>query len=156
MGNCARCGAVLAEGAAFCSECGERVEAKESLPFCAQCGAELPEGASFCSSCGAPRGGSATSRSPYAVHPTLETNVSDCLVWSIISTLIFFPWGVGALIFSLLSRNASANGDFAGAASYAEGARVWNIVLWVVVLGGVIIVGAIFILMAIFGLFIAA
>ena len=154
MSNCSRCGAVLSEGAAFCSECGERVESKESLPFCVQCGSKIPEGAQFCSSCGAPRGGTATNQSSYSAHQTSETRVSDCLVWSIVSTIVFFPWGLGALIFSLLSRNAADKGNLSGAIGYAEGARVWNIVLWIVALGGLLVVGFFLILMAIFGVII--
>lgn len=153
MSNCARCGAVLSEGAAFCSGCGERVESKDSLPFCALCGAQIPDGANFCASCGAPRAGSTPNQSPYAVHSTVEKRVSDCLAWSIVSTIIFFPIGLGALIFSLLSRNAASEGNLSSATSYAEGARVWNIVLWVVALGGFLVVGFMFVLTAIFGLF---
>ena len=156
MSNCSRCGAVLSEGAAFCSGCGERVESKESLPFCVQCGSEIPEGAQFCSNCGAPRGGTATNRSPYSAPQTSETRVSDCLVWSIVSTIVFFPMGLGALVFSLLSRNAAGKGDISGAMGFAEGARVWNIVLWIIALGGALVGLFFLVLMAILGVFITA
>ncbi|NLO48459.1 MAG: zinc ribbon domain-containing protein [Clostridiales bacterium] len=48
---CHNCGSKLIEGAAFCSACGEKVQA--SAPgVCTACGATLPEGAEFCISCG--------------------------------------------------------------------------------------------------------
>ncbi len=156
MSNCSRCGAVLPAGAAFCSGCGERVDSKGPLPFCAQCGAEIPNGANFCSSCGAPRAGSAPNPSPNPARPTTGARVSDCLVWSIVSTIVFFPMGLGALIFSLLSRNAAGKGDLSDAMGFAEGARVWNIVLWVIALGGLLVAGFFLILMAIFGVIITA
>ena len=54
---CPNCGIELAEGAAFCKECGTRVppsadSTMESRPRCPVCGRELPEGAAFCKACG--------------------------------------------------------------------------------------------------------
>lgn len=51
---CTHCGAELAEGAAFCSACGQGVQPLKRV--CAKCGAELTEGAAFCSVCGTQAG----------------------------------------------------------------------------------------------------
>ncbi len=59
--KCSNCGAVVAEGAKFCTECGTAVEAQKEeatapaepeVKKCSNCGAELPEGAKFCVECG--------------------------------------------------------------------------------------------------------
>lgn len=39
-------------GAAFCSECGRRVGAREGDLFCGKCGSRLEPGARFCGRCG--------------------------------------------------------------------------------------------------------
>ncbi|MHC5021412.1 MAG: SPFH domain-containing protein [Planctomycetota bacterium] len=51
---CANCGTVLAAGAKFCTECGEKVGA--GTP-CAKCDEPLKPGAKFCSNCGEKAGG---------------------------------------------------------------------------------------------------
>lgn len=53
--KCAKCGAILAEGAKFCLECGEKVVVDDGKVTCAKCGARVPK-AKFCSECGAPLG----------------------------------------------------------------------------------------------------
>lgn len=49
---CAKCGAQMAAGAKFCSECGTRVEAAAPTRFCTNCGAQQSPGTKFCPSCG--------------------------------------------------------------------------------------------------------
>lgn len=46
---CQKCGAELQDNAAFCMECGSKVERKT---VCQKCGAELQENAVFCMECG--------------------------------------------------------------------------------------------------------
>ena len=52
---CAKCGAELAEGAQFCSSCGQHVSVTEtaaSATFCPKCGSTLDPGQTFCGKCG--------------------------------------------------------------------------------------------------------
>lgn len=48
--SCPNCGADVADGGKFCSNCGMKVESVRM--FCPNCGAEQMPGARFCSSCG--------------------------------------------------------------------------------------------------------
>ena len=53
--NCRKCGALLNEGAKFCSQCGTEVKAPEpEVKYCEKCGAVLKDVAVFCSQCGSP------------------------------------------------------------------------------------------------------
>lgn len=151
MNVCTRCGATLSDGVAFCSQCGERVGAQESNLFCVSCGSELQPDAAFCPNCGTPRSGASSPRSPYEIGITDQKRVSDCLVWSIISSILFFPAGLGALVLSLLSRSAAGKGNMKSAASYAEGARIWNVVVLIIGLAGYILMFFMFLFMTIFG-----
>ena len=58
---CAKCGAQVAEGAAFCGVCGSSMtkegqdvvnDAGDTVKKCFGCGAEIAEGVAFCSQCG--------------------------------------------------------------------------------------------------------
>jgi hypothetical protein len=52
---CSKCGAEMAEGAKFCSTCGQHVDTTETAPsqsFCPQCGSPLDAGQTFCGKCG--------------------------------------------------------------------------------------------------------
>lgn len=46
---CPKCGAQLAPGAKFCSECGEKMPVAQ---FCSECGEKVAPGAKFCPNCG--------------------------------------------------------------------------------------------------------
>lgn len=52
--NCRICNAELKKGAAFCQECGAKVEEEstENISKCCKCGAELEAGIKFCNQCG--------------------------------------------------------------------------------------------------------
>ena len=149
--ECSHCGATLPENAEFCSGCGARVEKEEAPVFCRQCGAKFPENAGFCPACGAPRNvASSIPRAPY--QKAAPVSVPDWLIWSIISTLAFFPIGVGALVFSLLARSAADRGELQKAIGYADAARIWNIVVLVFALLGVLFGGTIFLILFYIGL----
>ncbi len=67
--KCADCGAILTQGAKFCSGCGKPIAPKKV--FCISCGAELSAGSRFCSSCGAEQA------SANKVCPSCQTQVSS-------------------------------------------------------------------------------
>jgi outer membrane protein OmpA-like peptidoglycan-associated protein len=54
---CAKCGAILTEGQAFCISCGTRLEtlavAQAASYFCTTCGSQVQNGSVFCTKCGA-------------------------------------------------------------------------------------------------------
>lgn len=67
--SCTSCGALIAEGAAFCPACGAR---QEPPATCQSCGALVKLGARFCPSCGA-------STAPEALpHPPVPAACSSC------------------------------------------------------------------------------
>ena len=53
---CNNCGNGLPEGAAFCSNCGAKIQ-QDNANICSACGAAIPEEAVFCINCGTARGG---------------------------------------------------------------------------------------------------
>jgi class 3 adenylate cyclase len=61
--TCAACGTLNAEGAKFCSECGEPLS-----QACPTCGSSVTAGAKFCSECGAPFAANTEPRSATTVH----------------------------------------------------------------------------------------
>lgn len=128
---CQKCGKPLDDSARFCPGCG----APGEPAFCCQCGAKFPENALFCPACGVTRN-VVNARSCDDSQTARPVGVSDCLVWSVVSTVVFFPVGLGALILSILARDADGRGERSKAHGYATCALVWNIALLVVVLVG--------------------
>ena len=53
-GRCGNCGARLSGGAAFCQQCGAKVEAAQSGEKCPRCGHMNSRGADYCRGCGRP------------------------------------------------------------------------------------------------------
>lgn len=53
--KCNKCGTLLAQGAKFCSGCGEKVEVLSGTVFCSECGNKIDVNAKFCSNCGTRR-----------------------------------------------------------------------------------------------------
>ena len=51
--KCPKCMATLANGAKFCSACGERVQAQTSKVICPNCQKANEIGSKFCNECGA-------------------------------------------------------------------------------------------------------
>ncbi len=54
--TCPGCGAAIANGLKFCSQCGTKIEppAAPIAKTCPACGAAVTEGVRFCSACGSP------------------------------------------------------------------------------------------------------
>lgn len=50
--KCAKCGALVEEGAKFCPECGAKVASSSDMTVCPKCGTSVPSSAKFCSNCG--------------------------------------------------------------------------------------------------------
>ena len=65
---CVSCGKDLQDDAAFCPECGTKIEAQkeESNRFCSDCGTKFEKGVKFCPKCGKPADGGARPIAPVA------------------------------------------------------------------------------------------
>lgn len=122
MSFCKQCGAALEGEPRFCSQCGSATNgathAAEEKRFCSNCGAPIERGGG-CSQCGA------TSRRPCVLY---QPYVGGWLVWSIITAIVFFPIGLGALAFSLAARFVASS--YSEAKSLSCCALLWNIVMW--------------------------
>lgn len=124
MSFCKQCGAALEGEPRFCSQCGSATNgsapAAEEKRFCTNCGAPMERGGVYCSQCGAAPRRSCALYQPY---------VGGWLVWSIITSIVFFPIGLGALAFSLAARFVASS--YAEAKSLARCAFLWNLVMWI-------------------------
>lgn len=138
MKTCVNCGTSLEDAIAFCTQCGTNQNPAPQERFCPNCGAKLVDGAAFCQACGVKPDGSRAGESPRQGGYAAPVRVSDWLVFSVITTVVFFPAGVGALIFSLLARASANSGDAPTAHSFAAVAKTWNVVVWLLALGGVV------------------
>lgn len=136
MKSCAKCGGDIMENVAFCPHCGVRADASDAQSdapkFCRKCGSEFPVDAGFCSKCGAPRFVVAG----FVADAAVPVTIKDHLVWSIVTTILFFPLGAGALVFTLLARHAAGAGEREKAADHAKIAFIWNVVMLVIACGG--------------------
>lgn len=50
--RCPNCGSALADGMAFCTNCGTKAESAPAPRTCPNCGNVVPEGMAFCTGCG--------------------------------------------------------------------------------------------------------
>lgn len=123
MSFCKQCGAALEGEPRFCFQCGSATNgaphAAEEKRFCTNCGAPMGRGGVYCSQCGAAPRRSCALYQPY---------VGGWLVWSIITAIVFFPIGLGALAFSLAARFVASS--YSEAKSLSCCALLWNIVMW--------------------------
>lgn len=123
MSFCKQCGAPLEGESRFCSQCGSATNgpnpAAEEKRFCSNCGAPMERGV-YCSQCGAAPRRSCVLHQPY---------VGGWLVWSIITAIVFFPLGLGALAFSLAARFVASS--YAEAKSLSCCAFLWNLAMWI-------------------------
>lgn len=88
---------------------------------CTRCGANLPENAIFCTNCANPNPSMPQAPPPppgygppgyvpsgYGPVP----NIPDYLVWSIVTTLCCQPFGIAAIVFSVMTMSEKSNGRF--------------------------------------------
>ena len=97
---------------------------------CPQCGKETPEGSAFCAFCGAPSGGgdapARTEGEPAPRFGTLAPDIQTYLVHSILATLFCcIPFGVVAIVFSVMATSAKNAGRFTEAVANAKQAWTW-------------------------------
>lgn len=70
---CTTCGSALAEGQAFCANCGTRraeSTSAQASKFCTGCGAPMPAGVKFCEKCGASAGTQTTAGATPTAAPS--------------------------------------------------------------------------------------
>ena len=72
--KCVECGAEVASGAKFCSECGAKIIRKI---FCSECGTELKPDQKFCSECGTPNPSLATPQSKSKAKSKQSVAIED-------------------------------------------------------------------------------
>jgi len=90
--------------------------------YCESCGALNSDGISQCASCGAPLAGAQS----YG-GDTRHVEVPDYLVRAIVVTiLLFFPFGIPAIVNAVESKNKIAEGDIDGAIASAERSKMWS------------------------------
>lgn len=98
---------------------------------CNRCGAPLPDGAAFCPNCATPSSFDGPPRGAYAppggyAPPSgygPPPNIPDYLVWSILTTLCCQPFGIAALVFSIMTMNDKTNGRFDSAVKNSKMAK---------------------------------
>jgi hypothetical protein len=102
--------------------------------YCQYCGHKNPDTAETCGNCGCsptlPAGsGSApppTTGAPQPPQALAKGSVPNYLVWSILATLCCcIPGGIAAIVYSTQVDTKLALGDYAGAVSASDNAKLW-------------------------------
>ncbi|MDR1925372.1 MAG: CD225/dispanin family protein [Planctomycetaceae bacterium] len=131
--NCSRCGVVLPDDAKFCTNCGNPAAADSLQPSSSSYGS-------------APR--------DYAPqHYNRQSDIPDYLVWSIITTIFCQPFGIAAIVFSVLTMSDKEHGRFDSAIKNSKMARTMVntglilvgvlVLIYVVIVAVVLIAGAV-------------
>ena len=93
--------------------------------FCKQCGAQVADGSSFCTQCGCPQSEQVQPFPQAQMNTTQYVQIETYLVHNILATLFcFFPLGIVGLIFSILAKSAISSGNIQAAKSNAGTAKV--------------------------------
>ena len=116
--NCKNCGAEIIEGAAFCGNCGMKIEAEQPVfeePAQQEVYTEYQEEASFV---------------PPVMpeEPVVPAEKPNTVLWIVLSAIHIFACcpltGIVSLIFSVLGHLAADKGDFADALKKLKFAKI--------------------------------
>ena len=118
--NCKNCGAEIIEGAAFCGNCGMKIEAEQEQPVFEEpaqqeVNTEYQEEASFV---------------PPVMpeEPVVPAEKPNTVLWIVLSAIHIFACcpltGIVSLIFSVLGHLAADKGDFADALKKLKFAKI--------------------------------
>ena len=113
--------------------------------YCKNCGKQMSDQELYCPSCGQDM------RPPQAFTPRPDL-VPNHLAFSIIMLILFLPFGIAGLIYSLKVDDFLARGDIEGAKYYSGKAKQIN-VIGLIVLGVLVAVVLLFSLLLVLGIF---
>ena len=144
--NCKNCGAEINEGAAFCGNCGMKVESEQPVyeapaqEFSQEVHNEYQEQGSYVPP---------VMPECYS-EPVVPAEKPNTVLWIVLAAVEIFTCcqltGIVSLIFAILGHVAADKGDFAEAEKKIKTAKTW---FWVGLVLGLVFIIAYFILVAI-------
>lgn len=144
--NCKNCGAEINEGAAFCGNCGMKVEAEQPVyeapaqEFSQEVHNEYQEQGSYVPPV----------MPEYYSEPVVPAEKPNTVLWIVLAAVEIFTCcqltGIVSLIFAIIGHVAADKGDFAEAEKKIKTAKTW---FWVGLVLGLVFIIAYFILVAI-------
>ena len=144
--NCKNCGAEINEGAAFCGNCGMKVETEQPVyeapaqEFSQEVHNEYQEQGSYVPP---------VMPECYS-EPVVPAEKPNTVLWIVLAAVEIFTCcqltGIVSLIFAILGHVAADKGDFAEAEKKIKTAKTW---FWVGLVLGLVFIIAYFILVAI-------
>jgi hypothetical protein len=158
--KCPNCNADIADNSAECEFCGQRIVSaservsQHKIPsLSSQSMPEPPKQPSMVVSSAPPE---ASSENPYESYSTASSKpsyaagaVPNHLVWAIISTLCCcWPMGIVAIVYAAQVDSKLASGDYEGAVSSSNNAKLWS---WIS-FGGAAVLVILYIMLAGLGL----
>ncbi len=154
--NCEYCGAALPANATACPYCGGSVSRSVSAPPVLDAdpmyGQQNPVGAPSVSY-GQPGiiptiqqniiVGAAPTATPYNRKPTVPPTIPTYMVWSILATIFcFLPTGIPAIVYSSKVSELIAAGDYAGAQTASDNAKLWFYISFFLGLIAIVLIAA--------------
>ena len=145
--NCKNCGAELNEGAAFCGNCGMRIETEQPVyeapaqEYYQEVHNEYQEQGSYVPPV----------MPEYPSEPSFVTvERPNTVLWIVLAAVEIFTCcqltGIVSLIYAILGHVAADKGDFAEAERKIKTAKTW---FWVGLVLGIVFIAAYFILVAV-------
>ncbi|MBR5872679.1 MAG: CD225/dispanin family protein, partial [Oscillospiraceae bacterium] len=136
MMNCKNCGAELNEGAAFCGNCGTKIEEVFEAPVTQEPVQE--------------QGYYQAPAEPVYAEPVVPKDKPNTVLWIVLTAIEIFTCcqvtGIIGLIFAILGHTAAEKGDFETAEKKIKTAKT---LFWVGLVLGLVVIVAYVILMAI-------